>query len=177
MTSSYKDIVDKEIFLQTHLTAIQLQTCSKRDSSIPLAPSNSWKVEHTQQFKTTLEESIFQMAFHHLDQWIACHSEVRVPLSCYHSLLITSPPVANILVGNDEGVEGFEITFTGPRIKFHSPAVIAICGAETVISLNSQKIDMWTRHPIPADAELNIGEVKGPGCRAYLAILGGLPTV
>ncbi|OQU98351.1 Biotin carboxylase domain-containing protein [Cladophialophora immunda] len=34
---------------------------------------------------------------------------------------------ANILVGNEEGVEGLEITLLGPKIKFHAGAVIALC--------------------------------------------------
>ncbi|CAI6019138.1 unnamed protein product, partial [Clonostachys chloroleuca] len=83
---------------------------------------------------------------------------------------------ANILVGNPEGTEAFEITMTGPILKFYGDAIIAVCGAQFKILLNDEPIATWTRHYIKSGSRL---EVLGTqvGARAYLAILGGLPSI
>ena len=85
--------------------------------------------------------------------------------------------MANIIVGNREETEGFEITYAGPHIKFHGPAIIALCGAPFEFSINGEKAAMWARHVISAGSEVQIGPNAGSGCRAYLAVLGGLPNV
>lgn len=87
--------------------------------------------------------------------------------------------IANLLVGNDQVVEGLEITMTGPTLKFHSPAVVALVGADMELNLDGKPIDTWTRHLIPAGSTLEIGALTSDavGCRAYLAIRGGLPGI
>lgn len=94
-----------------------------------------------------------------------------------HLTRIDSLPVANWLVGNDECVAGFEITYSGPTILFHQPAVIALCGAVMDFTINGVKASMWSRLTVQRGAEVAISSAKGTGCRAYLAILGGLPNV
>jgi urea carboxylase len=84
--------------------------------------------------------------------------------------------VANLLVGNDEGTAGFEITLFGPTIIFHSAATIALCGAEFEFKVNGQQAPTWTRFDVEAGSEVAIGEPKA-GARGYLAIKGGLPNV
>ncbi|KAK5174874.1 uncharacterized protein LTR77_000010 [Saxophila tyrrhenica] len=84
--------------------------------------------------------------------------------------------VANMLVGNAEGTAGFEITYSGPTMFFHQPAVIALCGASMDFKINGVDAAMWTRLSVPRLAEVAIGTLKDSGCRAYLAILGGLPN-
>ncbi|KAK5939433.1 hypothetical protein PMZ80_008737 [Knufia obscura] len=85
--------------------------------------------------------------------------------------------ISNLLVGNDQGTEGMEITYAGPQLVFHQPAVIALCGAEFDFSIGGQVAKMWTRHFVPAGAEVIVGSHTSRGCRAYLAILGGFPSV
>ncbi|KAH7025652.1 urea carboxylase [Microdochium trichocladiopsis] len=84
--------------------------------------------------------------------------------------------VANLLVGNPEGLEAFEITMVGPRIKFYSAAVIALCGTAFPLWIEGQQAGSWARHSIPAGAGVQIGEAAS-GARAYLTVRGGLPEV
>jgi urea carboxylase/allophanate hydrolase len=82
-----------------------------------------------------------------------------------------------MLVGNDPGVEGFEITYSGPTILFHHAAVIALCGAEFEFTINGANAQTWTRYSIQPGSEIVIGSHTSVGCRAYLAVLGGLPNM
>lgn len=85
--------------------------------------------------------------------------------------------IANLLVGNDEGTAGLEITLSGPEMRFLGPAVVALCGAPIDAQLDEQPFPMWTRKRIEAGQRLKIGKTTGGGCRSYLAIHGGLPSV
>ncbi|KAM3422617.1 hypothetical protein BST61_g106 [Cercospora zeina] len=85
--------------------------------------------------------------------------------------------VANILVGNDRGKEGLEITLSGPELKFHGPAVIALTGAPIEVALDGDSIPMWTRRHIKPGQSLRIGKTTAGGCRSYLAVYGGFPSV
>lgn len=85
--------------------------------------------------------------------------------------------VANLLVGNTPGTEGLECTLDGPELLFLGPAVVAVCGAPTEITLDGKEEAMWSRLPIKAGQRLKIGKSTGGGCRSYLAIYGGLPSV
>ena len=81
------------------------------------------------------------------------------------------------MVGNEVGVEGFEITYSGPTIIFRQDAVIALCGAEFEFSINGEPAKMWARHIVTKGSEVRVGPQTASGCRAYLAVLGGLPNV
>ncbi|KAL8720549.1 MAG: hypothetical protein Q9225_002595 [Loekoesia sp. 1 TL-2023] len=85
--------------------------------------------------------------------------------------------VANILVGNRPGMEGLEITLEGPELLFLGPAVVAICGAPMEIKIDGNPSSMWTRLYLNAGQKLKIGKTTGGGCRSYLAVHGGLPSV
>lgn len=85
--------------------------------------------------------------------------------------------IANILVGNRPGLEGLEITLEGPELLFLGAAVVAICGAPMDIKTDGNPSSMWTRLHIKAGQKLKIGKTTGGGCRSYLAIYGGLPSV
>lgn len=84
---------------------------------------------------------------------------------------------ANVLVGNDPGVELLEITLAGPRLLFHEAAVVAVCGAELDLSLDGESQQMWSRIIINPGQILKAGHVTGNGIRAYLAVKGGFPDV
>ena len=85
--------------------------------------------------------------------------------------------VANLLVGNAPGTEGLEITLDGPELLLFSSAVISVCGAPMDVTLDSKPISMWTRIVVGAGQRLRIRKTTGGGCRSYLAIYGGLPSV
>ncbi|KAJ6150825.1 urea amidolyase [Penicillium chermesinum] len=83
---------------------------------------------------------------------------------------------ANILVGNDVGVEGLEITLTGPELLFLGDAVVALCGPPVPAQLDSTEIPLWTRIHVRSGQRLKIGKLESH-CRVYLAIYGGLLNV
>lgn len=86
--------------------------------------------------------------------------------------------LANILTGNHPHTEALELTLSGPELKFLSPAVISLCGAEMEATLNAQTMPMWTRVYVPGNgSRLKLGKTTGAGCRAYLAIFGGFRNV
>lgn len=85
--------------------------------------------------------------------------------------------IANMLVANDRGVEGLEITLSGPELRFLGPAVVALCGAPMEFTLDGDVVPMWTRKHIKAGQRLKIGKTTGGGCRAYLSVHGGFRNV
>ena len=85
--------------------------------------------------------------------------------------------IANFLVGNPRGTEGLECTLDGPELVFLGAAVVAVCGAPMNVTLDGKEISMWTRLIIKPDQRMKIGKTTGGGCRSYLAIYGGLPSV
>lgn len=85
--------------------------------------------------------------------------------------------IANSLVGNQVGMEGLEITLSGPDLRFLGPAIVALCGAPMDATLDGKSFPMWTRVRIGAGQRLTIGKTTGGGCRSYLALHGGLPSI
>ncbi|KAK0931584.1 hypothetical protein LTR29_016353 [Friedmanniomyces endolithicus] len=85
--------------------------------------------------------------------------------------------IANMLVGNEKGKEGLEITLSGPELRFLGPAIVALTGAPMDFTLDGSAIPMWTRKHIKAGQKLKIGKTTGGGCRSYLAVNGGFPKV
>ncbi len=83
--------------------------------------------------------------------------------------------VANLLAGNPPTSAALEMTLRGPRLRFSQPAFAAICGAEMQAVLNGHPIANWSSFAIPAGAELVFDHATN-GCRAYLALHGGIPV-
>ena len=85
--------------------------------------------------------------------------------------------ISNMLVGNPRNTEGLEITLSGPELRFVGPAIVALCGADMDASLDGSQFPMWTRKKIGAGQKLKIGKTTAGGCRSYLAVHGGFPSV
>ncbi|RAR01029.1 pyruvate carboxylase subunit a [Stemphylium lycopersici] len=85
--------------------------------------------------------------------------------------------IANMLVGNTRSKEALELTLSGPELRFVGPAIVALCGAPMEASLDGNEFPMWTSVKIGAGQRLKIGKTTGGGCRSYLAIYGGFPSV
>ena len=85
--------------------------------------------------------------------------------------------IANMLVGNERGKEGLEITLSGPELRFLGPAVVSLTGAPIEAKLDDSEFPMWTRKHIKAGQRLKIGKTTGGGCRSYLGVYGGFPSV
>ncbi|GAA3971983.1 biotin-dependent carboxyltransferase family protein [Hymenobacter antarcticus] len=81
--------------------------------------------------------------------------------------------VANLLVGNDEHAAGLELTILGPRIRFEADHLIALTGAHLSPSINGQPVSHNRAVWLAAGAELAFGPALA-GCRAYLAVAGGV---
>jgi antagonist of KipI len=78
--------------------------------------------------------------------------------------------IANILVGNrgDEAV--LEVTLTGPLLRFHDEALIAICGADCTPSINGKPLPLWRPVLLHRSGDLAVGSTQA---RVYIAIAGG----
>src|SRR5262249_10831575 len=80
---------------------------------------------------------------------------------------------ANVLVGNPESAAGLEITLGNFPIRLDADATIAICGAETEVTVDGTQLPVWESHRVAAGAEIAVGLAPGPGFRCYLAVDGG----
>ncbi|MFO1442365.1 biotin-dependent carboxyltransferase [Bacillus sp. Bva_UNVM-123] len=81
--------------------------------------------------------------------------------------------MANILVGNEEHEAALEMTLIGPVLFVESDCTIAVTGADLSPAVNGQLIPMWTSIHLVAGSILQFGKLN-TGCRAYLAVEGGL---
>jgi len=81
--------------------------------------------------------------------------------------------VANVLVGNPETEAGIEITLMGLKVRVLTGLVVALCGGDLQPHLNDKPLDMWRSQMVRKGDTLFL---KAPrtGCRAYLAIGGGI---
>lgn len=80
---------------------------------------------------------------------------------------------ANLLVGNPDGAAGLEITLRGPTIQFAADHLIALTGADLSPTLNGQPMPLRRPVAVMRGCELAFGPARA-GCRAYLAVSGGL---
>ena len=85
---------------------------------------------------------------------------------------------ANHLVGNAREAAGLEITLIGPTLQFERETLIAICGGDLSPTLAGNLLPHWRPVNVSAGAVLSFGQCA-KGCRAYLAVAGGIdvPTV
>lgn len=81
--------------------------------------------------------------------------------------------VANVLVGNKPNAAVFEMTVIGAAFKFDESQLVAICGADMQAKLNGENVPNWTAFVVPKGGELSF-DYAVSGCRAYLAVRGGI---
>ena len=84
--------------------------------------------------------------------------------------------IANKLVGNGESAAGLEITLAGPTLRFNSDSLIALTGAMMNAELDGVVVDFWKPIEVRAGQTLKLPRTTARGCRAYLAVRGGLDT-
>ncbi|OBA24386.1 urea amidolyase [Metschnikowia bicuspidata var. bicuspidata NRRL YB-4993] len=73
--------------------------------------------------------------------------------------------LANRAVGNDEAAPGLELTLNGPTLLFHHDAVVAVTGGVVDVDVDDNHVKKGQK--------LIIGRLQA-GCRAYVAIRGGI---
>ena len=81
--------------------------------------------------------------------------------------------IANRLVGNDENAATLECTLLGPTLRFLFATTIAVTGADLSPRLDGLAIPAWQSVEADAGSILSFGECR-QGCRAYVAICGGI---
>ena len=80
--------------------------------------------------------------------------------------------VANLLVGNNEGEAGLEITLGGLQLRFDDERIVAWCGGEFDVHVGLTALRAGHACFVSAGEELKFGPPK-VGCRAWLAVSGG----
>ena len=84
-----------------------------------------------------------------------------------------SHAVANALVGNEDGAATLEITVRGPVLEFAHASLIALQGADFAANVDGHPVPRGRPVLVGPGAILDCGTVR-VGCRAYLAIAGGI---
>ncbi|MBB5172640.1 biotin-dependent carboxyltransferase family protein [Texcoconibacillus texcoconensis] len=86
--------------------------------------------------------------------------------------------VGNLLVGNERGEAGLEITIMGPEIELLEDAVIAICGADLSATVDNKPAPLWKSFYVQQGQTIRFGRPVS-GARAYITVAGGIsiPTV
>lgn len=87
-----------------------------------------------------------------------------------------SHSIANMLVGNDDSAATVEATFLGPELLFQKDATVAVTGATAPVFLDDQPAEQWAPLSVSAGQTLRFGSMSA-GCRAYIAVAGGIDTV
>jgi len=81
--------------------------------------------------------------------------------------------VANLLVGNNEGAAGLEITLGGLQLQFQDERIVAWCGGVFDVQIGSEVLPAGHVAHLHAGDELKFGRAQ-MGCRCWLAISGGI---
>ena len=81
--------------------------------------------------------------------------------------------VANRLVGNGDGAAALECTIKGPRLEVRQAALVAVAGAPMGFTVNGQEAAPWTAIGVLPGDVLGF-QMASAGCRAYLAVAGGI---
>lgn len=81
--------------------------------------------------------------------------------------------IANLLVENDEGAAGLEITLGGFRAQFDDHRLVAWCGGGFDVRIGSTALPSGHVGRIQSGEELVVNPPR-IGCRAWLAISGGI---
>jgi urea carboxylase len=81
---------------------------------------------------------------------------------------------ANGAVGNPPDAAGLEMTISGAALRFNTACVICLSGAEMEATLDDAPLAWHVPHQLQAGAVLRVGTLRGAGCRAYLAVQGGI---
>jgi antagonist of KipI len=81
--------------------------------------------------------------------------------------------IANLLVGNEENAALLESTLAGPALLFSNAAIVALGGGDFGATLDGEPVAPWHAFPVRPGATLALGNARS-GCRAYIAIAGGI---
>jgi biotin-dependent carboxylase-like uncharacterized protein len=78
-----------------------------------------------------------------------------------------------LVVGEDPGAAGLEMTVRGPTLRALRDIVIAVTGADMPLTVNGEHAPAWTAIAVRAGDEIAVGPARR-GLRGYLAVAGGV---
>ena len=81
--------------------------------------------------------------------------------------------LANLLAGNAPGVAALEATLAAPALRFARDTHIAVAGADMQWTVDGTPVANWRSTLVPGGAVL-AGTMARSGCRAYVAVAGGI---
>jgi len=81
--------------------------------------------------------------------------------------------LANYMAGNRWDAPALECELGGLHLRFKKPCIMALAGAEMWAQINGQNILNFAAHKVEAGDILTMSFARD-GCRAYIAIAGGL---
>jgi len=81
--------------------------------------------------------------------------------------------LANALAGNAASAATLEVTLDGPELEFEDERVVAVCGAEFALAVDGVSTASERVFRVRRGTHLRIGQTSR-GCRAYVAIAGGI---
>lgn len=81
--------------------------------------------------------------------------------------------VANMLVGNEPHAGALETTLKGPTLKWLADGWIAICGGDLGAKIDGIPVPLWRPIYVKRQSVLTFQYAQS-GCRAYIAIQGGI---
>jgi antagonist of KipI len=97
----------------------------------------------------------------------------QVGVSLAGALDVFALRVANLLVGNDETAAGLEITFGGLQVQCADERIVAWCGGDFDVQIESKSLPAGHAARLQAREELKFGRPQ-IGCRSWLAVSGGV---
>lgn len=81
--------------------------------------------------------------------------------------------LANALVGNPPGAAGLEMTLQGARLLALQDLVIALTGAEALLTVNEETVPAGESVWVDRGSIVGVGTARR-GCRMYLGVAGGI---
>ncbi|WP_409433267.1 biotin-dependent carboxyltransferase family protein [Litorimonas sp. RW-G-Af-16] len=81
--------------------------------------------------------------------------------------------LANFLVGNPWDAPALECALGGLHIRFNTPTTVALSGAQMWAQVNGQNVPLLKSFSVEAGDILTLSYTRA-GCRAYIAVAGGL---
>lgn len=82
--------------------------------------------------------------------------------------------IANLLAGNGPGEAALEITLLGPTLEVEGEGTVAVAGADLGLTVNGSPAPLWTCLSVRTGDVISFTGPRGRGCRAYLAVSGGI---
>lgn len=81
--------------------------------------------------------------------------------------------LCNLLLGNDAGAAGLEMTLSGGRFLFPEGGVVCLGGADLAASVDGAPLPLWSVREMRAGQRLQLGGTRDYA-RCYLCVAGGI---